>query len=146
MQKRRDFLPTRHAAEQVSNLFQSWLKLLMKRAISILLLGMALGSVGSLLRAQQVVDRIAARVEGDVILLSEIQELARYQLLMDGKSESDEKILNRLIDQWVVRNEANLARFPAPSDEDVERSIAGLKRSFSSPEEFEARKQQAGFS
>jgi parvulin-like peptidyl-prolyl isomerase len=118
----------------------------MKRTISILLLGMALGSATTLLRAQEVVDRIAARVEGDVILLSEIQELARYQLLMDGKSESDEKILNRLIDQWVVRNEANLARFPAPSDEDVERSIAGLKRSFSSPEEFEARKKQAGFS
>ena len=87
----------------------------MKRTISILLLGMALTSAASLLRAQETVDRIAARVEGDVILLSEIQELARYQLLMDGKSESDEKILNRLIDQWVVRNEANLARFPAPS-------------------------------
>jgi hypothetical protein len=118
----------------------------MKRAISILLLGTALGSAGSLLRAQEVVDRIAARVEGDVILLSEIQELARYQLLMEGKSESDEQILNRLIDQWVVRNEANLARFPAPSDEDIDRSMERLKRSFSSPEEFEARKKQSDFS
>jgi len=118
----------------------------MKRTISILLLGMALTSAASLLRAQEMVDRIAARVEGDVILLSEIQELARYQLLMDGKSESDEQILNRLIDQWVVRNEANLARFPAPSDEDVDRSMERLKRSFSSPEEFEARKKQSGFS
>jgi parvulin-like peptidyl-prolyl isomerase len=118
----------------------------MRRAISFLLLGMALGSAASLLRAQELIDRIAARVEGDVILLSEIQELARYQLLMDGKSESDGQILNRLIDQWVVRNEANLARFPAPSDEDVERSMERLKRSFSSPEEFEARKKQSGFS
>jgi hypothetical protein len=118
----------------------------MRRTISILLLGMALGSAATLSRAQEVIDRIAARVEGDVILLSEIRELARYQLLMDGKSESDEQILNRLIDQWVVRNEANLARFPAPSDEDVERSITGLKRSFSSPGEFEARKKQAEFS
>jgi peptidyl-prolyl cis-trans isomerase SurA len=118
----------------------------MKRVVSILVLGMTLGGVACLLRAQELIDRIVARVENDVILLSEIQELARYQLLVDGKSESDEQILNRLIDQWIVRNEANLARFPLPSDEEVDRSMASLKRSFSSPEEFEERKRQSGFS
>jgi parvulin-like peptidyl-prolyl isomerase len=118
----------------------------MKRAIAFLLLSMMLAGVAGSLRAQEVIDRIAARVEGDVILFSEIQELARYQLLMDGKSESDEQILNRLIDQWIVRNEANLARFQVPPDDQIDRSLASLKRSFSSPEEFEARKKQSGFS
>jgi parvulin-like peptidyl-prolyl isomerase len=118
----------------------------MKRMISILSLGMALAGVAGSLRAQEVIDRIAARVEGEVILLSEIQELARYQLLVDGKSESDDQILSRLIDQWIVRNEANLARFQTPSDDEVDRSLASMKRSFSSPEEFEARKKQSGFS
>jgi hypothetical protein len=118
----------------------------MKRVISLLWLGLTLVGVADALRAQGVVDRIAARVEGDVILLSEVQELARYQLFMDGKSESDDQILNRLIDQWIVRNEANLARFQPPSDEQVDRSLANLKRSFSSPEEFEARKKQSAFS
>jgi parvulin-like peptidyl-prolyl isomerase len=118
----------------------------MKRVVAILVLAMTLGGVACLLQAQELIDRIVARVENDVILLSEVQGLARYQLLVDGKSESGEQILNRLIDQWIVRNEANLARFPLPSDEEVDRSMASLKRSFSSPEEFEERKKQSGFS
>jgi hypothetical protein len=96
------------------------------------------------LRAQEVVDRIVARVETDIILLSDVRELSRYQTFLDGKPQSDEDILNRLIDQWIVRNEASVARFPQPSDDDVNRSIERLKRSFSSPEEFEARQKQSG--
>jgi hypothetical protein len=94
--------------------------------------------------AQEVIDRIAARVENDIILMSDIRELSRYQQFIDGKSEPDEQILDRLIDQWIVRNEASIARFPQPSDEDVERSLARLKRAFSSTEAFEERKKQTG--
>ena len=95
-------------------------------------------------RAQEVIDRIVARVENDVILLSDVRQLAEYQIFMDGKAESDEQILERLIDQWIVRTEAAAARFPQPSDQDVQRSLARLKRSFSSPEAFEERKKQSG--
>ena len=97
-------------------------------------------------RAQDVVDRIVARVETDIILLSDLRELARYQVFADGKAEPDEQILDRLIDQWIVRSEAQVALFPEPKPEDVERSLARLKRSFSSPEEFEERKKQSGLS
>lgn len=96
--------------------------------------------------AQQVADRIAARIENDIILMSEVRQLSRYQLFLDGKSEVDSQILERLIDQWIVRNEANMARFPQPSDAEVEKSLANLERSFSSPEEFETRKKQSGLS
>jgi parvulin-like peptidyl-prolyl isomerase len=99
---------------------------------------------GVLAPAQEVIDRIAARVEGDIILLSEVRALARYQQFVDGRAESDAEILDRLIDQWVVRNEAKAALFPQPSDEEVMRSLERLKRSFSSPEEFEERKKQNG--
>jgi len=102
--------------------------------------------LGGPLRPQEVIDRIAARVENDVILLSDIRELARYQLFVDGKSQSDAEILDHLIDQWIVQNEANVARFPQPKDEDVERSLQRLRRSFSSGEEFETRKKQSGLS
>jgi parvulin-like peptidyl-prolyl isomerase len=94
--------------------------------------------------AQEVIDRIAARVDTDIILLSDIRALARYQLFLDGQSEPDQQILDRLVDQWIVRNEAKAALFPQPSDEDVKRSLERLKRSFSSPEEFDARKKQSG--
>jgi hypothetical protein len=93
---------------------------------------------------QEVVDRIAARVENDVILESELRQLRSYQQLVDGKSENDEQILDRLIDQWVVRTEAETARFPLPSDADVQRSMDRLKKSFASPAEYETRKQESG--
>jgi parvulin-like peptidyl-prolyl isomerase len=103
-------------------------------------LSFAVGKAAS----QEVADRIVAKVESDIILMSDVQQLARDQLFLDGKSQSDSEILDRLIDQWIVRNEAKVARFPQPSEEDVNRSIERLKRSFSSPEEYQARKTQSG--
>jgi hypothetical protein len=115
----------------------------MKRLVLFLLLAaMPLQTCAS--RAQEVIDRIVARVENEVILLSDIAQLAEYQIFVDGKAESDDQILERLIDQWIVRTEAAAARFPQPSDQDVQRSLARLKRSFSSPEAFEERKKQSG--
>jgi hypothetical protein len=94
--------------------------------------------------AQQVIDRIVARVEDDVILLSEVQELSRYQKFVNGKSESDQQILDRLIDQWIVRTEAQTSRFPQPSPADVQRNVEQIKKSFASPEEYETRKKEGG--
>lgn len=98
------------------------------------------------LAAQEVVDRIVARVENDVILLSELRALSRYQLLVEGKSESDTAILDRLIDQWVVRTEAETSHFPRPSDAEIQRAMERLTNSFASLSEFEARKKQVGLS
>src|SRR5256885_5976066 len=77
--------------------------------------------------AQEVLDRIVARVENDVILMSDVQMLSRYQLLVDGKSEGDSEILERLIDQWIVRSEATAARTPQPSDVDIDRGLQRLQ-------------------
>lgn len=111
------------------------------------LLGMALAfALCSQLAAQEVVDRIVARVENDVILLSEVRALSRYQLLVEGKSESDAAVLDRLIDQWVVRTEAEASRFPHPTDTEIQNGMERLANSFASPTEFEARKKQAGLS
>jgi hypothetical protein len=45
-----------------------------------------------------------------------------------------------------VRNEASVARFPQPSDADVDKSLANLQRSFASPEEYETRRKRSGLS
>jgi hypothetical protein len=100
----------------------------------------------SALRAQEVIDRIVARIENDVILLSDVRLLARYQLLVDGKSESDPEILDRLIDQWIVRSEAAVAHTPQPSDAEVDRGLQRLQRTFASSEDYEARRKLAGLS
>jgi hypothetical protein len=93
---------------------------------------------------QEVLDRIVVRIENDVILLSELRALSRYQKFVDGKPESDKQIADRLIDQWIVRSEADTARFAHPSEADIDRSLDRLRRSFGSPEEYEARRKESG--
>jgi len=101
-------------------------------------------AASSFVRGQEVVDRIVARVENDIILLSDVRELKEYQELVNGKSESDSAIVDRLIDQWIVRAEAELSRFPQPKDEEIDREVSRVAKSFSSAEEYEARKKQSG--
>lgn len=101
-------------------------------------------AAATLVKAQEVVDRIVARVENDIILLSDVQALQRYQELLDGKSESDSAILDRLIDQWIVRSEADLSQFPQPKEPDIDRELSRVEKSFASPAEYETRKKQSG--
>ena len=98
------------------------------------------------LAAQEVVDGIAARVENDILLLSDIRTLSRYQQFLDGKAEPDPQILDRLIDQWVVRTEADVSLFPHPYDAEIERELERLRKSFGSAEQYEARRKQSGLS
>jgi hypothetical protein len=114
-------------------------------AICVLLLSLIPGNAAGSAARQETVDRIAARVENDIILLSDIRALSRYQQFVDGKSESDAQILDRLIDQWIVRIEAGVARFPRPFDAEIEHSLERVRTSFPS-EEYEARKKQSGLS
>jgi len=94
--------------------------------------------------AQEILDRIVARVENDIILLSDVQALSRYQQLVEGKSETPGQILDRLIDQWIVQTEAEVAHFPHPSDADIDRGLSKLQKTFASTEEYEARKKEIG--
>ncbi len=97
-------------------------------------------------RGQVLIDRIVARVESDIILLSQVRILSRYQQLVDGKAEDDAQILDRLLDQWIVRSEADTARFPQPADVEVAHGVEHLQASFASIEEYQTRKKQAGLS
>ena len=111
-----------------------------------ILLTVAMAATSWCLPAQELVDRIAARVENDVILLSDIRALGRYQQFLDGKSETDAQILDRLIDQWIVRTEADVSHSPRPSEADIDHSLSRVRDSFGSEQEYEARRKQAGLS
>lgn len=107
-------------------------------------LGVALMALAATcLCSQELLDQIAARVESNIILLSEVRTLSRYQMLVDGKAESDAAILDRLIDQWIVRSEADTARFPHPTDVEIAHGVEHLQASFASPDEYEGRKKQS---
>lgn len=108
--------------------------------------GALLALLATYAQSAELLDQIAARVESEIILLSEVRTLSRYQMLVDGKSERDAAILDRLIDQWIVRNEADTARFPHPADVEIVHGVEHLQASFASPEEYQARKRQSGLS
>ena len=115
-------------------------------AIRGILLAAVLAIARGSLPAQEVVDRIVARVESDVILLSDVRALGRYQQFLDGKSESDDQILDRLIDQWIVRTEADASHSPRPSEADIDRGQSRVRNSFATNQEYQARMKQAGLS
>ena len=78
----------------------------------------------------QVVDGILVRIEDDIITLSELHELAAYQQLVDGRSQSNEELRSELIEQWVVNNEATTSRFPLPAEAEVDRETQRVGHSF----------------
>jgi len=91
---------------------------------------------------QRVVDRIVARVQDDILMLSELRELGRYQQLVQDQAASDDRLLAQLLEQWIVNAEATAARFPRPSEAEVSRELERLEKQFASPEAYRARLQQ----
>lgn len=97
-------------------------------------------------QSARVVDRIVARIEDDIILQSQVRELGAFQQLVEGHADSDEKLLDELIDQWIVQTEATASHFPQPAQSEVDRELKRLKESFGSPEKYESRLKELGLS
>ena len=97
-------------------------------------------------QSSRVVDRIVARVEGDIILQSQVRELGALQQLIDGRAEGDDKLLEELIEQWVVETEATASHFPQPAQSEVDRELKRLEGNFASPEKYAARVDELGLS
>jgi len=96
------------------------------------------------LAAQQVVDRIVARVEDDILTLSEVRELEGFQRLLEGRAAGDEEAVRQLVEQWIVHTEATASRFPRPSEADVRSELERVEKQFPSPEAYRARLRELG--
>ncbi|HEX4642452.1 MAG TPA: hypothetical protein VH161_03260 [Candidatus Acidoferrales bacterium] len=116
--------------------------------VLVLLAAHAPRAAGGLAPAQssRVVDRIVARIEDDIILQSQVRELGALQQLIDGRTESDGKLLEELIEQWVVDTEATASHFPQPAQSEVDRELKRLEANFGSPEKYAARLNELGLS
>jgi hypothetical protein len=90
------------------------------------------------------VDGIAARIEGDIVTESQLNELAGFQRLVDGKAGTRADLMRELTDQWIVNTEAQTARFGQPKAEDVTQAFNDLQKRFPSPEAFEKEVVDAG--
>ena len=87
----------------------------------------------------ETVDRIVARIEGDIILLSEVRELAAYQQLLDGRAQPEDQVLRALIEQWVVRSEAQAAQFPPPAAAEIDAEASRIQSRFPNPQAYRER-------
>ncbi|MGH9790349.1 MAG: hypothetical protein ACRD5W_03990 [Candidatus Acidiferrales bacterium] len=129
----------------------------MRRSLIVALLLLAAGTAGphvarALAQSQvahalaqgKVVDRIVAIIEGDVITLSEVRELGAFNRLTGGNQLSDEELLERLINQWIVTNEAGATRFAGIDSEALDRSYSALVAEFPSAEAFDSRLRELG--
>ena len=98
------------------------------------------------LQSGRVVDRIVARIEGDIILQSQVRELGAFQELIEGHAESDDKLLDELIEQWVVETEASASHFPQPAQSEVDRELTRLRENLANPEKYASRLNELGLS
>lgn len=92
----------------------------------------------------QAVDGVAARIEDDILAESEVRELGAFQQLVDGHAKPRDERIRELADQWILRGEAEAAKYPQPAPDDVSRAYAQLAAQFASPEEFQHRLAAAG--
>ena len=92
----------------------------------------------------ETIDRIVTHIEDDIILLSEVRELAAYQRLVDGQSQSQDQLVNALIEQWIVRKEAEQARFPEPEATDIDAEVMRLQGGASVADTFRQKLDAAG--
>ena len=97
-------------------------------------------------QSARVVDRIVAHIEGDIILQSQVRELGSFQQLIDGHAEGDDKLLEELIEQWVVETEATASHFPQPAQSEIERELTRLREQYANPEKYASRLNELGLS
>jgi len=94
----------------------------------------------------RVVDRIVARIEDDIILQSQVRELGAFQQMIEGRAESDDRLLAELIEQWVVENEATASHFPEPARSEVDRELSRLEAQIGDPDAYAAKLREQGLS
>ena len=89
------------------------------------------------LRGGEVLDRIVANVNGNVILQSDWDDELNYECFMSNRStqnltqEDRNATLTRLIDQELLREQMRSNDFTPAAADDVDKQIEGLKQDYS---------------
>ncbi len=77
---------------------------------------------------------------------SDVRELAGFQELVGGHSKARDELIRELAGEWIVRGEADAAKYPQPTSDDIENAYVGLTGQFASPADFQKRMAGAGLS
>ncbi len=90
----------------------------------------------------EVVDQVAALVEGEVITLSEVQQLAQYKGLKISEEANERRnlyltVLDQIINQKLISREAQHTPGIQISQYDVDQQLQAYRRRFSSQNQFQ---------
>jgi peptidyl-prolyl cis-trans isomerase SurA len=89
------------------------------------------------LRADDVIDRIVATVNGHIILQSDLNEALCYEALLSGRplgefsAEDKRAVLDQLIDQELLDEQMKSALFQHASDAETSATIADARKNYS---------------
>ncbi|HXM22878.1 MAG TPA: SurA N-terminal domain-containing protein [Terriglobales bacterium] len=112
----------------------------MNQKCSILACTMVLLAVALPAGAGDVLDRVVATVNNQIILQSEWQDAVRYEAFVGGRSldqlqAGDRKAaLDHMIDQELLREQMRSSGFPHASSEEVEKSIQEIRKHYAGAE------------
>lgn len=99
-----------------------------------------LGGLAVSAYAADVIDRVVATVNGHVILQSDWDDAVRFEAFVDGRpldqiTDQDRgRSLDRLIDQELLREQAQGAEAPAPRPEEVQQRIQDIQQQHAATE------------
>lgn len=91
-------------------------------------------------RAGDVLDRVVATVNSQIILQSEWQDAIRYEAFVNGRAldkllaEDRKAALDHLIDQELLREQMRSSGYPHASDEEVARRIQEIRKQYAGAE------------
>ena len=91
---------------------------------------------GGLCLAGEVIDRIVAKVNRDIILQSDWDDAIRYEALMEGRAaaqigEVDARaVLDRLIDQTLLRQQMTAYRLSPVTADEINDKLAEVRKQF----------------
>ncbi len=125
----------------------------MKRKFPHFVLILLLAGMASGLFAADVIDRIVATVNGHVILQSDWDDAVRFEALVDDRplpqitDQDRSRALDRLIDQELLREQAQGVESPQPPPEEVKQRLQEIKSQYaaSSPGGWYAALARYGF-
>jgi hypothetical protein len=85
-------------------------------------------SVAGAARADEVIDRVLAVANGDVILLSDVRLARALRLVPDtGAADPDRAVLGALIDRALMLDEVDRYAPPEPSAAEIDRAFAEVR-------------------
>jgi len=123
------------------------------RKLSHFVLLLLLAVAATRAEAADVIDRIVATVNGHVILQSDWDDAVRFEAFVEGRSldqltvQDRSRALDRLIDQELLREQAQGADSPQPPADEVKKRIQEIQaqQSATSPDAWQAALARYGF-